>query len=107
MDELLQRLIAISEEQLRWQKAAVMPQVRRTIEESLSKTTWRKAYELFDGSRTYEQVGKEIGGTGKSTVASWTRRWRDLGIAYEDSNGRIVHLASLESLGIPLEVHGE
>jgi hypothetical protein len=34
-------------------------------------------------------------------LSGWTRRWRDLGIAYEVAPARrIKHLASLKSLGI-------
>jgi hypothetical protein len=43
----------------------------------------------------------------KQSVSNWTRRWRDLGIAYETEKGRIRHLVSLDALGIPVEVDGE
>lgn len=41
--------------------------------------------------------------TSKQSFSGWTRRWRDIGIAYEVSPGRkIQHLARRRSLGIPV-----
>jgi hypothetical protein len=100
------RLVAVAEEQLRWQRAAVLPQVRRTIEQALTTTQLRRAYELCDGERRNIDIAKAVG-TSEASVSRWAKRWRDLGIAYEVATGggrRNAHLVSLESLGLPLGV---
>lgn len=100
--ETLSRLLAVVEEQLRWQRASVLPQVRDTIESTLTTAQLRQAYELCDGSRVSSDIAKEIG-TSKQNFSSWTRRWRDLGIAFENQSRKIQHLTSLKALGIPLD----
>lgn len=100
--ETLSRLLAVAEEQLRWQRASVLPQVRDTIESTLTTSQLRQAYELCDGSRVSSDIAKEVG-TSKQNFSSWTRRWRDLGIAFENQSRKIQHLTSLKALGIPLD----
>jgi hypothetical protein len=102
VEALLAEILCVAEEHLRWQRAAVLPEVRRTIEQALTSTRLRRAYELCDGNHTYREIGSEVGASAGS-VTNWTRRWRDLGIAYETSEGRIHHLVSLEALGLPVE----
>jgi len=106
----LSRLVALAEEQLRWQRAAALPQVRRIVDETLVKTKMRQAYELLDGKRQSKDIAAEVG-TSKGNLSGWTSLWRDLGIAYEmtneDGQKRIRHLVSLEALGLPLEVKEE
>jgi hypothetical protein len=102
-DAILEEILAVAQEQLRWQRAAVLPEVRRTIQQALTNTRLRRAYELCDGDHTYREIGSEVGASSGS-VTNWTRRWRDLGIAYETSEGRIRHLVSLDALGLPVEV---
>jgi hypothetical protein len=102
----LARLVAIAEEQLRWQRAAVLPQVRRTIEQALTTTQLRRAYELCDGEHKNIDIAKAAR-TSEASVSRWAKRWRDLGIVYEaatESGKRNVHLVSLESLGLQLDV---
>ncbi len=99
--ELLERLLVVAEEQLRWQKAAVLPSVRATAEATLSSEAMRRAYELGDGTRSSADVAAEVG-VSRASLSGWSRRWRDLGIATEVGPGRrIRHLVSLRSLGIP------
>lgn len=93
---------ALLAEQLRWLRAAAMPQVRETIDTALSKTQMRKAFELCDGNTTNAAIGKKVGAS-KATMSRWTKEWRHLGIAYEDGKG-VRHLVSLKALGLPLEV---
>jgi hypothetical protein len=99
------RLLEVAEEQLRWIRAAAIPEVRRTIAAALDSVERRRAYELHDGSRT----GVEVSVAAKvpqQTLSRWTREWRNLGIANEvtTSKGiRIRHLMSLSALGIPIE----
>jgi transposase len=96
-------LLAVAEEQLRWVRAAALPQVRETIEAALTKTEMRRAYELCDGTHSGVEIGKAVGVSNQS-VSNWTRRWRNLGIAYVVDGGAVQHLVSLESLELPLEV---
>jgi hypothetical protein len=95
-------LLAVAEEQLRWQRASAMPQVRETIAEALATTKLRQAYELCDGTRRSTEVAAKLG-VSKQAFSGWTRNWRNLGIAYEVEGRRIKHLVSLATLGIPIE----
>lgn len=102
----MEQLIAIAEEQLRWQRAAVLPQVRQTVADTLLTAQQRKAYELHDGSMPSSEIATDVG-ISKQGMSGWTRRWRDLGIAYEVSTAkgtRIKHLTTLRALGLELEV---
>jgi hypothetical protein len=105
---LLAHLLRITEEQLHWQRAAAIPQVRVTIEAALATTKERKAFELCDGERTSTEIGKSVG-VPKATLSGWTRNWRNLGIANEVATGkgtRIKRLISLAALGISVEAKG-
>lgn len=99
----LTRLLAVAEEQLRWQQAAVLPQVRSTVERALTTTQLRQAYELCDGAHSSSDIAKNVK-TSKQSMSSWTRRWRDLGIAFENDDRHIQHLVSLRSLGLDVKV---
>lgn len=98
----LSRLVAIAEEQLRWQRASVLPNVRHTIEQALTTTQMRRAYEMCDGATASTEIASAVGAA-KSTISTWTRGWRDAGIAYEVEGRRIKHLTSLDSLGLPVD----
>lgn len=102
-NELLGQLLAVATEQLRWQKAATLPQIREAIDRSLSRTKHRRAFEACTGKATATEVAKSVG-VSKQAISQWTAVWRELGIAYQDESGRIRHLISLEALGLPLEV---
>jgi hypothetical protein len=104
-DELLTDLLATANEQLRWFKASVLPGVRSTIESSLGTSQLRRAYEMCDGEKMSKDIATAVGAS-PASLSNWTRRWRDLGIAYETPEGRIQHLVSLAALGLPLEVEG-
>jgi hypothetical protein len=104
-DDMLARLVEATEEQLRWTRAAVLPEVRRTIEGALPTTQLRRAYERCDGETQSNEVATAVG-VSKSTFSGWTRRWRDLGIAYEVDGRLIKHLTSLRSLGLDIEIDG-
>lgn len=98
----LSQLVEIAEEQLRWQRASALPNVRLTIAQALTTIQMRRAYEMCDGETASTDIADAVGAS-KSTISSWTRRWRDAGIAYEVEGRRIKHLASLDSLGLPLD----
>jgi hypothetical protein len=102
-EEQLAELIEIAREQLRWQRAAVLPDVRNTIDQALRSTQLRKAYEQCDGEKSSTDVAKSVGAS-KQSLSGWTRRWRDLGIAYETPKGKICHLTTLKSLGLEIEI---
>lgn len=105
-DELLTELLATVQEQLRWQRASVLPEVRNTLDRTLTTTQVRNAYEMCDGTKQSAEIAAAVG-TSKQSMSGWTRRWRDLGIAYEVEGHRIRHLTSLSALGLPLQVHGD
>jgi hypothetical protein len=96
-------LLEIMREQLRWQKVAVIPIVKDLVSSVLETAAMRAAYEMCDGRSTVRDI-EAATGVSKSTVSSWSRRWRELGLAYEDDGGRIRHLISLEALGLPVDV---
>jgi len=105
-EELLTGLLAVAEEQLRWQRASVLPEVRRTIETTLTTTQLRRAFEMCDGTTASGDIAKAVG-TSPPSMSGWTRRWRDLGIAYEVEGRRVKHLTSLSALGLPVEIDGD
>lgn len=94
---------ALLAEQLRWLRASAIPSVREAVTTALATTQQRKAYELCDGARKSNEIAKEIG-LSKQAFSAWTRRWRNLGIAYEVEERKIKHLVSLAALEIPIEV---
>ena len=102
-EELLAQLVEVAQEQLRWQRAAVLPDVRKTVDQTLTTTQLRKAFELCDGSKSSVEVAKEVK-VSKQAFSAWTRRWRDSGIAYETPERTIKHLTTLKSLGLPVDI---
>ena len=103
--ESLSELLEVAREQLRWQRASVLPQVKQTIEETLTSTKLRRAYEMCDGETGSVDIANAVG-VSKASMSGWTRRWRDLGIAYEVEGRRIKHLTSLAALGLPIDADG-
>ena len=101
--ELLAELLEVAREQVRWQKASVLPQVRKTIADALTSTKLRRAFEMCDGQTGSNEIAKAVG-VSPASMSGWTRRWRDLGIAYEVDGRRIMHLTTLASLGLPIEL---
>jgi hypothetical protein len=104
-EELLSTLLDTAQEQLRWLRASVLPDVRTTIENTLTTTQLRRAYEMCDGKTTGKTIATAVGAS-PASLSNWTRRWRDVGIAYETPDGPIKHLVSLTALGVALEVGG-
>jgi hypothetical protein len=102
-DESLAQLVEIAEEQLRWLRASVLRDVRTSIESALTTTQLRRAYEMCNGDTTSRDIANAVAAS-PASLSNWTRRWRDVGIAYETDRGRIKHLVSLAALGIPVEV---
>lgn len=104
-DELLSQLLDTAQEHLRWLRASVLPDVRRTVENTLTTTQLRRAYQMCDGKTTSKTIASAVGAS-PASLSNWTRRWRDAGIAYDSPDGPITHLVSLAALGIALEVDG-
>lgn len=99
----LTELLDTAKQQLLWQRAATLPQVRVTIEQTLTTSKHREAYEMSDGRTSARHIATVIGSS-PASLSRWTQRWRELGIAFETDDGRIQHLVSLAALGLPLEV---
>lgn len=108
-EELLAELVVAVQDQLRWTRAAALPGVRQTVDETLTTTAQRRCYEALDGTRSGSDAAQAAGAS-TASVSGWTRRWRDLGIAHEvvpeTGRSRTKHLVSLEDLGLPVEVDG-
>jgi len=102
-EEFQREMLDVATEQVRWLRAASMPQVRATVAEVLATTQLRKAYELCDGTKASSEIAAGVG-ISPQAFSAWTRRWRNLGIAYEVEGRRIRHLISLAALELPLEV---
>jgi hypothetical protein len=102
-DEFLARIATAVEESLRWQRAAVLPEVRQTIERALITSQLRQAYELCDGSHTGAEIANAVGAS-PASISGWSRKWRDLGIAHETKDRKIQHLVSLDALGMTIKL---
>lgn len=102
-DVAIRDLLAVAQEQLRWFRAANLPAVKNSLLGALTTTDMRRVYELCDGNRTFRDLATAAG-VALGTVGSWTRRWRDAGLAYETEGGRVAQLVSLEAVGISIEV---
>jgi hypothetical protein len=70
-EEHLAELIEIAQEHLRWQRAAVLPDVRKTIEQALGTSQLRKAYEQCDGKKSSTDIAKAVG-ISKQAFSAWT-----------------------------------
>jgi DNA-directed RNA polymerase specialized sigma24 family protein len=99
IDELLEA----AHEQLRWIRAASIPQVRATLETVLDSTEKRKVYEMCDGETSSKEIADALD-VPKTTISTWTREWRNLGLASEAKGRSIKHLASPSALSLKLEV---
>jgi hypothetical protein len=102
-EELLARLIDVAEDQLRWQRAAVLPEVRKTVDQALTTTKLRTAYEGCDGETQSGDIAKAAD-MSAATFSEWAKRWRELGIVYERPGKRMRHLVSLKALGLPIKL---
>src|SRR4051794_3996638 len=97
--ELLTRLVALQEESVRLQRAALVPQLRRLATELLVKGAQRAAYDALDGQRTMRDVSADSG-VALGTLGRWVAGWRQAGLVFDNAFGRVEHLMSLGALGI-------
>jgi hypothetical protein len=70
-EELLGELVETAREQLRWQRASVLPEVRKTIERTLTSTQLRRAYEMCDGETQGSDIAAAVG-TSPQSISAWT-----------------------------------
>ena len=105
VNDQLSELVDIAREQLLWQRAASIPVIKAALDETLQTTKMRKAYDLCDGEHTFRQIATAVG-VSLGTVSGWSKKWRESGLAFEDSTGRVRHLIGLGALGLPVEVEG-
>lgn len=95
VESLLEDLITSVQEQLQWQKVAVLPAVKAEIDRSLVTDEMKNVYQACDGKRSLRDISKATG-VATSTVARWTKNWRESGIIFENSNSRLCKLIGLE-----------
>jgi DNA-directed RNA polymerase specialized sigma24 family protein len=105
VEEILTQLLETAREQQRWQRAAVLPLVRKTVAETVMTPDQRKAFEMCDGKTSNKKIAETIGKS-EATISRWASNWRDAGIAYEGEHGT-QHLVGLEALGIPIEASSD
>jgi hypothetical protein len=98
-----EQLIAAMQEQTSWLRALATPQVRKTIEQTLTKTAMRKAYEASDGKRTRDQVAAAADAS-TGSISGWWARWRAVGICVEVPGGHVKHVITLKDLGLPVDI---
>lgn len=107
-EETLSELLEVAKEQLRWQQAASLSTVKDALVRSLTSTDMRKVFEACDGRRTFKEISAATG-VPPATVGRWTQSWREVALVFENDDGRVQRLVSLDAVGIPLatgEVEG-
>ena len=100
MEELIQRIATALEEQARWQRLIGLQVGREVLIGALTSERLGLAYSLCDGDHTLRQIASEVG-VSLGTVSNWTRKWRDLGVVYENASGRMCSLIPHEALVVP------
>jgi hypothetical protein len=93
-------ILAELREQTRWLRFRALRALGPILETALRNDRERLAYELSDG-RPSKAIGDAVGVRGQS-ILKWWARWLAAGIAVEQKGGRVVRLASLTQLGIPV-----
>jgi hypothetical protein len=97
---LTAEILAELREQTKWLRFMGLRALGPILESALRNDRERLAYELSDG-RSSNAVGAAVGVTGRSII-NWWQRWAAAGIADEQPGGRVVRLASLTQLGVPV-----
>lgn len=95
-----EQAVAELREQTKWLRFLGLRALGPVLETALRNDRERLAYEMSDG-RSSNAIGAAVGVSGRSILNWWTR-WAAVGIAIEQEGGRIVRLASLSQLGIPV-----
>lgn len=105
-EDALNELVSIAKQQLRWQQAATLPDIKEALSAALVTTEMRKVYEACDGKRSFREIA-DATGVPQATVGRWTQNWREVALLFEADSGRMEHLVSLESIGLPVAVGAE
>lgn len=95
-------VLAELREQTKWLRFMGLRALGPVLESALRNDRERLAYELSDG-RSSTAIGAAVGVTGRS-ITNWWQRWAATGIAVERPGGRVLRIASLTQLGIPVPV---
>lgn len=103
-EEVIQRLVSALEEQARWQRLIGLSVGREVLTGALTTDQLRLAYSLCDGDRTLREIASAVG-VSLGTISNWTRKWRELGVVYENASGRMRYLVPQEALGGPPVAH--
>jgi DNA-binding CsgD family transcriptional regulator len=98
-EDPLRELLAVAREQLRWTRAVAIPQLRTTLGLVLNSTEKRRVYELCDGKLASKEIAERLG-IPVTTISTWTREWRNLGLASQVEERRIQHIVSLRAIGL-------
>ncbi len=93
--------------QTAWLKLLAEPVLRTRLERVLDSERKRKVYELTTGDATVREISRESG-AGLGTVSGYWNEWSRLDVVRTIGNqGRVARIASLASLGIPLDPRGQ
>jgi hypothetical protein len=101
--ETLNALLAQSKRQADLLAVLALPHARELAESVLKGEKERLVYSLSDGEHSTRQIGAETR-VPKSTVATWWKQWRNLGLAVEDHRG-VRAIFPLEQLWTRQSVH--
>lgn len=91
-EDALNQLVSIAKQQLRWQQAATLSDVKEGIASALPTTEMRKVYEACDGSRSFREIA-DATGVPQATIGRWTQGWREVALLFEADSGRMVSVA--------------
>jgi len=98
-------MIELLEELVRWVKVTSIPQVKNLLEEILSSSEEKIAYQASNENTTYRQVA-EIANVSLPTISNYGKKWIKSGIARavptKGGGQRAVRLFSLEDFGIEI-----
>jgi hypothetical protein len=94
------RIVELLSEILRWTKVGAL-NLKEALAQELTSNKHCLVYELSDGVRSSRDIAS-ISGVSFVTVATWWRRWAELGFVDPSPKfqGRVQRLCSLRLLGI-------
>jgi len=93
-------------EQTKWLRFLALPNLKKTIEATLTTKEQRKIYDLSSGDNSTYEVAKKLQTEGMkvshTTVHNYWKRWFALGIVVpsEDYSGRYEKIIDLKELNI-------
>jgi DNA-directed RNA polymerase specialized sigma subunit len=93
------QILATLKELLKWTRIQAVPSVKAMLESVLPKAEHRRLYQALDGTKTQQQMAKELG-ISQPTVSRMVSAWLKAGIADEESSGRYIRSFDLRQLGI-------